>query len=872
MKNILKYALLTLVGASAFSMTSYADVDPSEVIKLNKQLIPTNPDQGEYKIRLETYVTGSSVTHTEQVGVPIDLVLVLDVSSSMTSNYVPGGYNKRTSQGYTYSGYGTHQYYYYDSESNAYYLVKRGTKEGTSHRYSLEYGNNSIGTPQTDPNETIWTGVLYDGNHNAVKSQPYSYNSYTNKYYYRTGNKLSNYKYTLVERKDREVTQNQRFLYFEKDGKTFYLSGTGVTETQPTNVTTDNETIWTGALYESSRITRLAALKNACNAFIDEVAKNTAGKDGVLGTDDDVQNRISIVSFCRHEKYITGTSDPTIHSSIAGDRDTEDGGTGNVYGNNFVSVYGSGAAANIQTLKDHVNNLQTLSGTRQDRGLIGATNNLNAIPADRFAVSSKVVVVFTDGEPYVNETNIDGDGVSSTGQVRNKACAYSYQLKSGTNDAGVPYKAKVFTVSMGEVTGANGWMMQYVSSNFPTVTGMSTTTNTPIPADAQAVPGARFCFTTESGSNLTSIFQEIAKSSTEGGETYPLDKESTTIIDVVSNNFVIPEGLKPADVSVWAETYWRDTNDVPHWADKTDTQHYHYSGDIPVPVIEGNTLSVNGFDFAKQDEKDAKGSPIFGTGNWVGLREFDEDGQKKNYYWGNRLVIEFPIKINPDYEGGYSMPSNDIESGLYVNGKKILEYPVPTVDFPSICIMKEGLKVGESALFEVTGPNCKYTVRLTQNGKDPCYVVLKRLTGGTYTVKENSWTWLYTPKAGTPTEISQDVIATAHLGLKVEDFLDEGGSGTEIDLDGNIVGMKMDFTASVESKSYKGTYCILKDKDGEYTVEGLKGHAISLLYFFSNNRETTDKAAHSEAFTHNKFKGGHTGGGTETGGDEEEDI
>lgn len=795
MKNILKYALLTIVGASAFSMTSYADVDPSEVIKLNKQLIPTNPDQGEYKIRLETYVTGSSVTHTEQVGVPIDLVLVLDVSSSMTSNKVPGDYKARTSQGYSYDGYGNNKYYYCDADG--YYLVERErTGSGNNRRYNL---------------------------------------------------------------------------HFTKNGTTYYLSGTSVTQTRPT-ITGTGTTIWTGVLYTSTEITRLEALQKACNAFIDEVAKNTAGKDGVLGTDDDVQNRISIVSFCRHEKYITGTSDPTIHSSIAGDRDTEDGGTGNVYGNNFVSVYGSGAAANIQTLKDHVNNLQTFSGTRQDRGLIGATNNLNAIPADRFAVSSKVVVVFTDGEPYVIETNIDGDGVSSTGQVRNKACAYSYQLKSGTNDAGVPYKAKVFTVSMGEVTGANGWMMQYVSSNFPTVTGMSTTTNTPIPADAQAVPGARFCFTTESGSNLTSIFQEIAKSSTEGGETYPLDKESTTIIDVVSSNFVIPEGLKPADVSVWAETYWRDTNDVPHWADKTDTQHYHYSGDIPVPVIEGNTLSVNGFDFAKQDEKDAKGSPIFGTGNWVGPREFDEDGQKKNYYWGNRLVIEFPIKINPDYEGGYSMPSNDIESGLYVNGKKILEYPVPTVDFPSICIMKEGLKVGESALFEVTGPNCKYTVRLTQNGKDPCYVVLKRLTGGTYTVKENSWTWLYTPKAGTPTEISQDVIATAHLGLKVEDFLDEGGSGTEIDLDGNIVGMKMDFTASVESKSYKGTYCILKDKDGEYTVEGLKGHAISLLYFFSNNRETTDKAAHSEAFTHNKFKGGHTGGGTETGGDEEEDI
>ena len=802
MKNILKYALLTIFGAAAFSMTSYADVDPSEVVRLNKEIIAVNADQGEYKIRLETYVTGSSVTHTEQVAVPIDLVLVLDVSSSMTSNYVPGSYTKMDSKGYTYKNYGTSEYYYGDADG--YYKVERG--------------QNGSGQNKT-------------------------YN-----------------------------------LHFTKNGTTYYLSGTGITNTRPTNVKNDGSTIWTGVLYSSTQITRLKALQNACNAFIDKVAENTAGEDGVLGTDDDIQNRISIVSFGRHEKYVTGTSDPNTHSTIEGDRDTEDGGTGNVYGNNFISVYGEGAEANIAMLKDHVTNLSTLRGTRQDRGLLAATNNLNAIPSERFAVSSKVVVVFTDGSPAVVNDEaypIDGDGVSTSAGVRNKACQYAYALKSGTNPSGVAYQAKVFTVSMGEVTGANGNMMQYVSSNFPAVTGMDTTTNNPIPADAQAVPGARFSFTTESGSNLTSIFEEIAKSSTEGGETYPLDKESTTVVDVVSNNFVIPKGTRPEDVDVWVETYWRDDAGVPHWADKTDTKHFHYSdGTIPVPVIDGNTLSINGFDFAKQDSKDANNNPIFGSGNWVGPREFeDEKGNTETKYWGNRLVIEFPIKVNPDYEGGYAMPSNDIESGLYVNGTKILEYPVPTVDFPSICIMKDGLKVGESALFEVTGPNnLKYTVRLTQNGTDPCYVILKRLNGGEYTVKETSWSWMYSAKTGTLTEIKQNVIGADALGLTVEDFLSEDSTAEEIDLDGVTVGMKINHTATVDSKSYKGTFCVLKNKEGEYTIDELKGCAISLLYYFANTRVTTDKPARAEAFAHNEFKGGNTGGGTETGGNEEEDI
>lgn len=793
MKNILKYALLTLFGAAAFSMTSYADVDPSEVVKLSKEIIAVNADQGEYKIRLETYVTGSSVTHTEQVAVPIDLVLVLDVSSSMRDNTVPGSYNALTSQGYSYDGYGNKKYYYCDEDG--YYLVERGRTNGQRRRY---------------------------------------------------------------------------YLHFTKNGTTFYLSGTGTTTIQPTNVSDVGTTIWTGVLYSSTEITRLEALKEAVTAFIDKMQENAAGEDEIIGTPDDIEHNISIVSFSRHEKYVTGTDDSDFHDDINDDIDSD-------YSDNFVKIYGEGAAERIAKLKSMVENLSTNGGTRQDRGILGAKNNLDAIPTERFQKSSKVVVMFTDGAPYAPEDL--GDGIGHSYQVRNHTCEISYILKSGTRTSdNLPYKTKVFCVSTGITPGStNDKFMQYASSNYPQVTGTTGDSNTcnPIPSDAQAMDGANFSFNTESGSNLTSIFQAIAESSTEGGETYPLDKESTTVVDVVSNNFVIPEGTKPADVDVWVETYWRDDAGVPHWADENDTEHFHYSdGTIPVPVIDGNTLSINGFDFAKQDTKDSEDRPVFGSGNWVGPREFEEeDGTTSTLYWGNRLVIEFPIKVNPDYEGGYAMPSNDIESGLYVNGTKILEYPVPTVDFPSICIMKDGLKVGESALFEVTGPNnLKYTVRLTQNGTDPCYVILKRLNGGLYTVKEMSWSWMYSAKTGTSTEISQNVIGADALGLTVEDFLSEDSTAEEIDLDGVTVGMKINHTATVDGKSYTGTFCVLKDKEGEYTVDELKGCAISLLYHFSNTRITTDKPARAEAYAHNEFKGGNTGGGTETGGNEEEDI
>lgn len=905
--------MLTLLGAAAFSMTSYADVDPSDVIKLGKQIIPVDSDNGKYKIRLETFVTGSSVTHQETVPVPIDLVLVLDVSSSMTNNNVPGDYKALTSKGYTYQGYGTNKYYYYDSTTNGYYLVTRQSYQ--PHYYRLYYdkgttryylsGNSTTTTaPEnvTTNQGTIWTGVLYKGGtHTAQQSKAYNYAGFpnnpnnNNKLYYKDGTN-----YYQVYRQDSPSANTYYTLSYTIGDTTYYLSGSGSTTIQPTNVTTQNATIWTGLLYSSTSITRLEALKKAVNAFIETVEANSKGKDGEFGTDDDVDNSISIVSFSRHEKYVTGTNDSTVHDNVADDADND-------YSDNFIAIYDKeNNKSNVDLLENYVTNLSTKSGTRQDRGLAAAINNLDAISADRFKVSNKVVVVFTDGEPYAGHEAVGGiGGLGSTNPqrqaVRNAAAKFSYTLKNGTRPDGLNYEATVFTVSTGLAENSvNDWFMKYLSSNYPTVNGTTGGDNTcnPVPADAQPIIGKKFAYNTESGADLTSIFTAIAKESSEGGTSYPLDAESTTLIDVVSNNFLIPSDVEKDDIKVWVEECWKadlatDGKTVTkyYWAnlregdDNYDPDHYHseFVGTVPEPVItfaddtgDGkipNSLSIKGFDFAKKDtpsiEGDDNSAPVPYSGNWVGPRTINGDTK----YWGRRLVIEFPINVNPDYEGGYAMPSNDIQSGLYVNGTKILEYPVPTVDFPSICIMKDGLKVGESALFEVTGPkNLKYTVRLTQNGKDPCYVILKRLDGGLYTVKELDWSWMYSATDGTATEIAQDVIGADELGLKVEDFLIDGSGATEISLDGVTVGLKINHTATVDGKTHTGTFCILKDKEGNYTVDELKGCAISLLYHFSNTRITTDKPARAEAYAHNEFKGGKTTGGTEYGGNEEEDI
>lgn len=53
---------------------------------------------GNYKLRLESYVTGATTTSTTEKTTPVDIVLVLDQSSSMNDTFSTSGWNKITNQ------------------------------------------------------------------------------------------------------------------------------------------------------------------------------------------------------------------------------------------------------------------------------------------------------------------------------------------------------------------------------------------------------------------------------------------------------------------------------------------------------------------------------------------------------------------------------------------------------------------------------------------------------------------------------------------------------------------------------------------------------------------------------------------------------
>lgn len=138
----------------------------------------TLEDDGTYTINLSAYATGQTTTETIKTGKPLDIVLVLDQSGSMADSITSYSYQARTSQGYSYSGYGSSEYYYLDEDGN-YYRVSRGSEEHgllwwkytTYYLYYTKNGQNYYlsGTGVTtqrptnvrDSSATIWTGVLY---------------------------------------------------------------------------------------------------------------------------------------------------------------------------------------------------------------------------------------------------------------------------------------------------------------------------------------------------------------------------------------------------------------------------------------------------------------------------------------------------------------------------------------------------------------------------------------------------------------------------------------------------------------------------------------------------------------------------------------
>ncbi len=370
------------------------------------------------------------------------------------------------------------------------------------------------------------------------------------------------------------------------------------------------ETTWSNFQKYGIYPTRFGPVYEALVQFVNDIS------------DDGVDHRIAVVGFggrdeAGSELFINGTG--IQRNSIRPDD----------YKNAFKNVKDEELYPGIGQ-KNQIENsinalLPNMCWTHHDSGFkmangIFENNQINMDERDR------IVIFFSDGEgsSYSNDTWSRQD--AATAKQVHGAKVYSIGIEKARID-----------------------LMKYVSSNYPLDNGTD--------AGASLVgEDAKYYIPVDDSSKLNDAFASI--STTVGNTTTTLDK-TAYIKDVVTKYFVIPEGANSVSAYTVLCTGYR--NGVPQWSTEKIML------DSTCISVEGNTVIVNGFDYAANYV--SEGGRKEGT--------TDEDGD----FHGRKVVIEIDIVPHEDFVGGNQVETNESTSGLYDgSGNSVDVFPIPKTD------------------------------------------------------------------------------------------------------------------------------------------------------------------------------------------------
>ena len=394
---------------------------------------------------------------------------------------------------------------------------------------------------------------------------------------------------------------------------------------------------------------RQYAMKQAVNNFIDAVAAKYST---------DADHRMAIVTF--------GSGATTLQGWTAVD------------------------AAGQTALKGKINGLpnspsgatNVAAGMEQAETLMGSGYNYTGANTQR----QKVVIVFTDGVP-TTESDFDTD-------VATKAIASAKNLKDG---GATVYTVGIFNgANPGELYGATGFdtnsdgseqsiwekdtwglfpgtdfpeadrpagnrFLNYLSSNYKEATeiGLERTTEGfgilpykvtyKITKNFTRSTADNYYLTANDSTSLNNIFQTISNNIS----TPSISLGSETVIkDVLTEQFTMPANA--SDIKVYT-------------ADATSANGASWASPVLSnlqPTIQGNTVSVTGFDF---------------NANFV------SNNAKTDGSYGKKLIIEFTAPVREGFFGGNNVQTNGAASGVYVNGEAnqpLEAFPIPEVNIP----------------------------------------------------------------------------------------------------------------------------------------------------------------------------------------------
>ncbi len=331
-----------------------------------------------------------------------------------------------------------------------------------------------------------------------------------------------------VGKEDYFGSSNDKYTYsYTKDGKTVIIEKSTGGYTQPT----------TQFYYKTdANVTKMDALKEAVNAFIDDVAEKSP------------TSQISIVKFAGEGKNETGNE--TYRKN----------GNEQNYTQIVKELTKVDNAEKVNQLKKAVSQLKAAGATSSDYGLQKAEKALENANQD------KVVVLFTDGEP--NHFN-----------------GFDYEVATNAVNTAKNLKQKGTTIyTVGVFKDPSERINQYmssVSSNHPGATatvagnGKNWTVN-----DGGSEAGTHY-ITAKNATDLIKAFQTI---SSEVSSTH-LDS-SAVVVDKVPSNFKAPTNEQDVTLKV------ADYNGNTFGEEKTAPEGIS-------ATVENGTVSVTGFDFSK---------------------------------------------------------------------------------------------------------------------------------------------------------------------------------------------------------------------------------------------------------------------------------
>ena len=509
----------------------------------------------------------------------------------------------------------------------------------------------------------------------ALPSQSYSYNSYgeSELYYY-----YQNEYFRVHRGTSGNYYTNYYLRFLPNDGQWRYLSGNGITTSQPTMYYPDR-TIYTGVLYEGT--SKMDALKTSVKLFVDII--NTDA------TNYNVDHCISIVKYASNTYY---PNNSTGESRLTEGNNRGAGGNAN---SNYTEVLINrrDPRTDATYIKNQVDALQEGGATAADYGMQKAKYLLASIPSSEFESRNKVVVMFTDGAPT--------HGSSFSNTVANTTISNSRVLKNSGTVSGTNYNfnATVFSVGVfANKTDDIDTYMNYVSSNYPQAQSMT---------NGGTKASEDYFFEASSAGGLNDIFEKIAGAS--GAIALPA---GTIVQDVVSPSFHLPTGSNAAQVTAYAPkcTGYDEDNDEYTFEDLSDAAEL-IIGQIADPQnpgqyitgvvtndpeegnkignegfvdVDGNTINIDNFNF---------------TYHWCGYEDDEIHGRKivikipvvvEEGVWGDGIITNDPDNswiYNPttgEYYGPFNNLTTNVQSDVWteVVRTKPNTFVVPTDDSP----------------------------------------------------------------------------------------------------------------------------------------------------------------------------------------------